>query len=126
MRSPMLSLCSLAVLPGAARAISLDRNRLDTVDDGYRAYLAAKAADAVDPLTLDLVLFDAEGLIRQCLDVEAGPVPAGRPVVRAVVIEETDCDAKAPVLLDDILACLLADCRDAISVGARREVESLD
>lgn len=123
---PLLPL-ALSLLPLAASAdapLRVELNRLETVDGACRAYLIGEAPERLDTLVLDLVLFDADGVIRERLAVEAGPLRPGRPTVSAFMVGSTPCKAVARVLVNGVLACAapsgpVPGCLDRIEATSR-------
>ena len=98
-----------AAQPAAATGpIRLELNRLEPREGGgCRVWLvlANGAAEAVDPLRLDLVLFGRDGVVARRLAVDVGPLPAGRTVVRLFDLAGQPCGGVGQVLLNDVLAC---------------------
>jgi hypothetical protein len=133
--APLLAATLVATAVSAAAAadapIRLDLNRLEDADGACRAYLVGDSSERLDTLTLDLVLFDADGVISRRLAVEAGPIRAGRPSVSAFVIEGAACAGVARVLVNDVLACAGAagpveGCLDRIEATSRAGVAFID
>jgi hypothetical protein len=126
MKPFLLSLPMLAAAAGAAAEgpLRLELNRLEPVQGGCRVYLVGEASQRIEALTLDLVLFDASGVISGRLAVEAGPLRAGRPSVSAFLLDGMECGAVSRILVNDVLACTaasgpLADCLDRIEATSR-------
>lgn len=104
----------------AADTIALELNRLEAADPHCRAYLVVEnGGGPVERLTLDLVLFDGDGLILRRLAVEAGPLRAEGVAVRAFMIEDAPCAAVARVLLNDVLDCAADACFERIETRSR-------
>ncbi|WP_440997587.1 Tat pathway signal sequence domain protein [Arhodomonas sp. SL1] len=87
--------------------MTLQLNKLEQEGKSCLAYLVVEntAESAYDSLTLDLVMFDGDGIIARRLAVETAPLPAGKTSVKVFRIDELPCDAIGRVLLNDILAC---------------------
>ena len=106
-------------------ALQLELNRLEPVEAGCRAYLVLKnAGEALDSLELDLVGFGTDGVIRERLAVELGPLPAAKTSVRLFDLGGGDCAGLGSLLVNDVLACRgaageLPDCVGRIAVASR-------
>ena len=92
---------------GGAPPIRLELNRLEPREAGCRVWLVLNngGAEALDPFRLDLVLFGRDGAVSRRLAVDAGPVPAGRTVVRLFDVAGQPCESVGQFLLNDVLAC---------------------
>jgi len=117
----------------AAGRIALELNKLEPAGPACRAYLSLRSGlDArLESLTLDLVLFDAEGVVLRRVAVEAGPLRAGKSAVRAFDVAELDCAALGRVLLNGVLACRGAEgaregCLELIDVSSRAAAPLID
>lgn len=120
----------LAAAPAMAAGprLGLELNRLEPLDDGCRAYLVVEpGAQSYAALTLDLVLFDADGLILDRIAVELAPLSAGRVHVRAFPIAGLGCEALGRALVNEVLACATPEgpqqaCRERIDTRSRGPV----
>jgi len=110
----VMAACTLTVaaltapaLPAASAGLSVELNKLETQGEDCRAYMVFENAtdSAFTALKLDLVLFDADGVIARRLAVEGAPLPAGKTVVRLFDIARLACGRIGRVLLNDVLAC---------------------
>ncbi|TCH99439.1 Tat pathway signal protein [Roseococcus sp. SYP-B2431] len=109
------------VSPLAAQTPSplrIELNRLEAREGACRVWMVLNnggGGEALDPLRLDLVIFGKDGVVSRRLAVDAGPLPAGRTVVRLFDLTGQGCDTVGSVLLNDILACgsQEADARNA-------------
>lgn len=124
------ALCALvpAVSAEPAPLIRLELNRLEPREGGgCRVWLVLNnaGAGALDPFRLDLVLFGRDGAVSRRLAVDAGPVPAGRTVVRLFDVAGQPCEGLGQFLLNDVLACngtepqARAACIDRTALAAR-------
>lgn len=106
----------LATLPCIAQAsppappaggFSLELNRLDTIDGSCRVTVVEKNETnaAFASLKLDLVVFDGEGIVTKRVGVDAGPLKAGRTVVKTFDMKGLACESVGRVLINDVLAC---------------------
>jgi len=108
--------------------LRLELNRLEARDNGAcRVWFVANnpAAEAIDPLRVDLVLFGKDGVILRRLAVDVGPLPASRTSVRIFDVSAQRCEDIGQLLLNDVLACGTAEasersrCVDRISISSR-------
>jgi hypothetical protein len=91
-----------------AAPLTLELNRLEAREGGAcRIWMVTRngAAEALDPLRLDLVMFGRDGVILRRLAVDLGPLPAGRTAVRIFDVGGQACDGIGQLLLNDVLAC---------------------
>ncbi|MCM5553458.1 hypothetical protein [Pleomorphomonas sp. NRK KF1] len=75
-------------------------------------------------LKFDLVVFDAEGIVAKRVGVDAGPLKAGRTVVKTFDLKGIACDGVGRLLINDVLACeaegIAADaCLDLVEPRSR-------
>lgn len=101
----------------APSPLRVELNRLEAREGACRVWMVLNngGAEALDPLRLDLVIFGKDGVVSRRLAVDAGPLPAGRTVVRLFDMTGQGCDGVGSILLNDILACgsQEADARNA-------------
>lgn len=102
---PCLAQPSLPASP--LGAFSLELNRLDGVDGSCRVTLVEKNGTGAtfSALKLDLVVFDKEGLVTKRVGVDAGPLKAGRTMVKTFELKELVCENVGRVLINDVLSC---------------------
>mgnify|MGYP000858051271 CR=1 FL=1 len=88
-------------------AFSLELNRLDAAGDDCRVTLVEKngTKSAFAALKLDLVVFDGAGIVTKRVGVDAGPLKAGRTVVKTFDLKGLACDGVGRLLINDVLAC---------------------
>ena len=126
LRAAVAVLAGLAGLPAAADGLTVELNKLEPGEDGCRAWLVLEnGGEALSSLNLDLVLFDAEGLIVSRLAVEAGPLRARRTTVKAFPVAGVGCGAVSRVLVNDVLSCGGAEpaaCFDRLRTRSRGDV----
>ena len=120
-----------AAVPALAQSssvgvLSLELNRLDAVADDCRVTLVEKngTQSAFTTLKLDLVVFDAAGIVAKRVGVDAGPLKAGRTVVKTFDLKGLACDDVGRLLINDVLACeaegIAADaCLDLVEPRSR-------
>lgn len=130
-----LGLAALAGLAaGAAPAwaddgmVSVELNKFESTDNACRAYLVLQngTSHAFDSLKLDMVMFDAEGIVARRLAVEAGPLPAGKTSLKVFDVDGLACLDVGRVLLNDVLTCTgdggdLDGCMDMVVPASRTE-----
>lgn len=87
--------------------LRVELNRLEPREGACRVWMVLNngGGEAVDPFRLDLVIFGKDGVVSRRLAVDAGPLPAGRTVVRLFDLTGQGCDSVGSVLLNDVLAC---------------------
>lgn len=111
---PLLALAAGLVLPGLAKAqeaapkIGLELNRLEAREGGScRVWLLLRnpAAEAVDPLRLDLLVFGKDGVIGRRMALDLGPLPAEKTMARIFDLSGQACDGIGSLLMNDLLAC---------------------
>lgn len=90
-----------------APRFSIEINRLDAAGDDCRVTLVEKNATstAVAALKLDLAVFDKEGIVVKRVGVDAGPLRAGRSLVKTFDLKGLACDGVGRVLVNDVIAC---------------------
>lgn len=106
--------------------IGVELNKLEPAGDACRAYLLLSngTATAFTSLKLDLVTFDAEGIVQRRVAVEAAPVAAGKTSLKVFDISGTSCPSIGRMLLNGVLSCegakkQPADCLALVSVSSR-------
>lgn len=129
--SAVAALC-LGTVGAAAQSapVSVELNKLEQTGADCRSYMViTNGTDAaLDSLSLDLVVFDDDGVIDRRLAVELGPVDAGRTRVKVFDMAGLGCDGVSRILINDVLACepgtlAGADCAGALTVSARGPVD---
>ncbi|MEQ9557389.1 MAG: Tat pathway signal sequence domain protein [Rhodospirillales bacterium] len=106
--------------------IGVELNKLEPAGDACRAYLLLSngTAAAFTSLKLDLVTFDADGIVQRRVAVEAAPIGAGKTSLKVFDIGGTQCTAIGRVLLNGVMSCKgdkaqTADCLSLVSVSSR-------
>jgi len=111
--------------------LGVELNKLEQVGSACRSYvvLRNRTGATLERLSLDLVVFDTDGVIDRRLAVELGPAAPGRTQVRAFDMSGLDCGRVARVLLNDVLACEpdplgeAGGCDTALHVSGRGNVD---
>lgn len=97
----------VAAQDAASADVEIELNKLEQVEDACRVYMVFRTLGGV-PLTratLDLVLFDTDGVILKRLAYEAGPLESEKTVVKLFDSTQTDCARVGEVLLNAVTAC---------------------
>jgi hypothetical protein len=113
----------------APPATTVELNRLEDVGGGCRLTLvvANPGPQRFEQLKLDLVLFDAGGVVARRLAVETGPVRPNKTVVRLFEAADLACAGIGRLLLNDVVACEgdtgpLTGCVDRLVTASRAAV----
>jgi hypothetical protein len=98
----------------AAAPITLDLNKLEPLpgsSPGCRAYIVVANPDPkpIPKLTIDVILFNNEGVIARRLALDLAPLTARKTSVRLFDLQGLPCDDIAQVLVNDVLACETGD-----------------
>ncbi|WGF87550.1 Tat pathway signal sequence domain protein [Marinivivus vitaminiproducens] len=111
---------------GGAPELLVELNKLEAQGDACRAFLLFENSgdQAYTSLKLDLVLFDAGGVIERRLLVEGAPIAAEKTIIKQFDLTGLPCDGIGRVLLNDITACETAagprqDCIGTVQVASR-------
>ena len=125
----VLVLVSVLALSGPVSAqdgLKIELNKLEPVEDACRAYVIFEnhSESAFESLKLDLVMFNADGVINKRLAVEGAPLPQGKTSVKLFDIKDVDCEQISKILLNDVLSCNgpdgeLGDCLTGIETVSR-------
>ncbi|WP_462329210.1 Tat pathway signal sequence domain protein [Thiohalocapsa halophila] len=111
-------------------AIEIELNKLEPAADACRPYLVFhnRGETALDALTLELVLFDADGFILRHFTLDAAPLAAGKTSVKLFEIPGVACSAIGRILLNQVTACAGSDgaldhCLQRIRAASRLPVD---
>lgn len=125
-----LAAATVAVPAAAQSPVTIELNKVEQLDAACRAYLLFENGhdSGFEEFRLDLVLFDAEGVIARRIAVEAAPLRASRSVVKLFDLNELRCEDIDRVLLNDISPCAdgegaRQDCVDLVSLRSRTDIE---
>lgn len=98
-----------AAAPPAASTpgLSLELNKLEGTEKGCRAYVVVNnPTDAVyQSYKLDLVLFQADGVIGRRVALDLAPVKAQKKTVKLFDLEGLACDKIGSFLINDVMEC---------------------
>lgn len=125
------ALCLGTVSAAAQSAVvAAELNKLEQTGADCRSYMvvANRTDAALEALSLDLVVFDTEGVIDRRLAVDLGPVAAGRTRVKVFDMAGLGCDRVSRILVNDVLSCAPdtlagAECAAALAVSGRGPVD---
>lgn len=116
---------SIAAEPGEGM-VSVELNKLETDGNDCQPYLVFENATEIDfgSLKLDLVMFDADGIIARRVAVEGAPLPPGKMAVKVFDMPGLTCDLIGRVLLNGLTQCAdhageRSDCLALIDTASR-------
>jgi hypothetical protein len=91
----------------AAASVHIELNKLDPVNNGCRAYLVVNNATdtSYQSYKVDLVLFQADGVIGKRFSLELGPLHPKKKTVKLFDIDAISCDKIGSLLVNDVLEC---------------------
>ncbi len=94
----------------SGNSIKIDLNKLEPRESACRAYfvLENRTESRFSGFTLDLYVFDPEGVIQKRLVVDTAPVNPEKTRIRPVDIRDMPCEQVSKVVVNDVI-----DCRDA-------------
>jgi len=107
-------------------SISLELNKLETSDKGCRAYVVVSnpSATSFDAYKLDLVMFQADGIIGRRFAVDLAPLRPSKRTVKLFELDGTNCDGIGSFLVNDVMECR-SDTGPVNDCLARLQVKSL-
>lgn len=90
-----------------AGSVALELNKLESTDKGCRAYMVVNnpSDTAYQSYKLDLVLFQADGVIGRRVALDLAPVKAQKKTVKLFDLEGLACDKIGSVLINDVMDC---------------------
>jgi hypothetical protein len=116
------------LIGGAAKAqeeelARLELNAIETADNRCRMTFLVenKSTRNIDSLKLDLAMFNPEGVIRQRMIIEMGPVRGKRTNVRTFS-SDGECSQLGAILVNDVSACAPGEptaCMDGLALSSR-------
>lgn len=104
----------LAIGPAIAQApsenntpISVELNKLETIDTGCRIYVVVnnETDSEFDTLKLDLVLFKTDGIVDQRFFVDLAPLRKQKRIVKLFELGKVKCDEIGSFLVNDVVEC---------------------
>ncbi len=83
---------------------------------------------AIEALSLEIVLFNSQGLVDQFLKLKAGALPKGKMRVKQFDLKGRNCADISKILINEIAECKGADlgpssCAAALSLSSRTSIE---
>lgn len=86
---------------------SLELNKLEPNDSGCRAYIVVnnQTDTTYESLKLDLVLFQADGIIGRRFALDLAPVRPQKKSVKLFEIDAMACDKIGSFLINDVMEC---------------------
>lgn len=105
--------------------LSVELNKLESVDKGCRAYVVVKNSGDTNYQTfkLDLVLFQTDGIIGRRFALDLAPLKPEKRVVKLFDLDGTTCDRIGTLLINDVLECK-SDAGSSDNCLARMSVSS--
>lgn len=129
----VLSLNAGPALSQQAETVSVELNRLEQAHEACQAYLVLgnETQSDFESLSLDVVMFDEEGIVSRRMAVELAPLPADKTSVRVFSLDGTACEAVGRVLLNSVLNCRdqtgeRSDCLADIETSSRASVPFIE
>lgn len=114
----------------AAPAITVELNKLETVEKGCRVYTVVDnpGSTAFQTFKLDLILFHTDGVIGRRLMLDLAPLKSAKKTVKMFDLDGTACDKIGSFLVHDVMECKTdsgpADkCLEAITLKSLSNVQ---
>jgi hypothetical protein len=114
----------------AAPAITVELNKLESVDKGCRVYTVVDNPGSVgfQTLKLDLILFHTDGVIGRRLMLDLAPLKSAKKTVKMFDLDGTACDKIGSFLVHDVMECKadtgpVEKCLDAITLKSLSNVQ---
>jgi hypothetical protein len=111
-------------------SVHIELNKLEPVGGNCRAYLVVKNASdtAYESYKVDLVLFQADGVIGKRFSLELGPLRPKKKSVKLFDIDAISCDKIGSLLVNDVLECKAGtgaaeNCLQNLTTSTRTNVE---
>jgi hypothetical protein len=101
----------------------LELNATETADNRCRMtfLIENKSTRSIDSLTLDLAMFNPQGVIQRRMIVEMGPLRGKRTNVRTFS-SDGECNQLGAILVNDVSACAPVEpaaCMDGLALSSR-------
>lgn len=93
--------------PAEKPSLSIELNALQPADSGCRlSFVATNGLDRdIDKIALEIVLFDAAGMVERMTVLDLKEVAAGKTRVRQFELAGVDCANISRILVNDAKAC---------------------
>jgi len=128
--APLAALALYTAALSEEAGIAIELNKLEEVDGACRAFLVIEngMGAGFETLALDLVVFDANGVIAERLAVDLAPLAAGKTSVKAFDIAGLACADAGRFLMNGVLDCRSAGgaedaCAAPVSPRGRGDLE---
>lgn len=120
--------------PTAKGKLTIELNKVEPVDGACRIYMLLRNETglAFDALVLELVSFDAQGVISQRVAVDLAPLRPDRTLVKLFDVPETPCDRVSQLLVNEAVQCTAAGagavegCLDLMATSSKARVTFLE
>lgn len=122
--------------PGAAEAdgqVLIELNKLETEGANCRTYFVVRnrLGQDITNVKLDVFLFDHAQIIQKRVALNTRKLRHGKTYVRIFDLADIDCGTVGQLLLNEVLACELADgegedCAGDVRVTSRADVPFVD
>jgi hypothetical protein len=106
--------------------LHVELNKLEPAAEACRAFFVVENRTPADlaSLNLDLVVFDADGVVARRLAAQMGPVGAGKTRLRVFALDGMACAQAGRLLLNGVLDCAGpaeggATCADRLVLSSR-------
>ena len=106
--------------------ISVELNKLETIDSGCRIYVVVnnETETEFDTLKLDLVLFRTDDIIDQRFFVDLAPLRKQKRIVKLFELGKVKCDEIGAFLVNDVVECrsgsdVVENCLSRLAVSSR-------
>jgi len=111
----------------AAEPLSIELNTIEPLQEKCRLtfLMANPAPSAVDSLKADTAVFGKDGVIKNRLVIEFGPLKPKKTSIRAFDLD-AGCDSLGSLLINDVIACqpeALGDCLARLELSSRTPVK---
>ena len=114
----------------AAGGTALELNKLETYDKGCKAYLVVNNTSdaAYQSFKLDLVLFQADGVIGRRFALDLAPLKPQKRTVKLFELEGVGCDKIGSFLINEVMECKTdagpqADCLQKMTTSTLTPVQ---
>lgn len=98
-----------AETPAPIGPIAVELNKLEPAGGDCRATMVAtNGPDRLASLKLDLVIFDAGGVVAKRIAAEIGPLAPRKIVIKTFAVKDLACPSISRVVLNDLVACTAA------------------
>lgn len=93
--------------PAAAGATALELNKLEPYDKGCRAYMVVNNTSdtSYQSYKLDLVLFQADGVIGRRFALDLAPLKPQKKTVKLFELDGVGCDKIGSFLINEVMEC---------------------